>query len=361
MEGIRGKVLSVILVSAILLSGCGNDLAESIRQTEEGLETEEITAEQEAAETEPEAEEEPEEKTAEETEDMGNELYNTYVDINNIMVDRFADVIASYFEDVDYQEEFVPLIEDYGCLSNVSTFYAAMDKANELLEKTPEMDALDEAYLELYPVMRELAETLDEVEEYTDMMSYVDDDYAKGKEYHAIIWKDCNEYETLGNRFIEELTVVATVRRNEDLERLKEEGYEITYSFVKLIQTAQEIQAAIYEQDLDDSRLLELDIEQLQPLYDQYVEEVRICLDYMEDEEAMYEEGYPIKSAYYGIFGDCVKESKTALTELFERVKNQEALDEFELNSGFAADGSIRKFDETVSEIIDNFNSMLNY
>ena len=26
MEGIRGKVLSVILVSAILLSGCGNDL-----------------------------------------------------------------------------------------------------------------------------------------------------------------------------------------------------------------------------------------------------------------------------------------------------------------------------------------------
>lgn len=58
------------------------------------------------------------------------------------MVDRFSDVIASYFKYVDFREKFVPLDEDYWCLSSVSTFYTKMDGAKEFAEQKKEKDKL---------------------------------------------------------------------------------------------------------------------------------------------------------------------------------------------------------------------------
>ncbi|NBI70751.1 DUF3829 domain-containing protein [Clostridiaceae bacterium] len=338
------------VIAAALASGCGTkDVLNSMRPSEAAAETSENT----------EAEEETiSEDDAEEAE---SELYNTYIDVNNVMVDRFSDVISSYFRYVDFQEEFVPLQDDYWCLSNISTFYEHMDDANELAQQKTDKTSLDNAYLELYPVMRDLAEALDEVYDYTDMKSYLDDDYAKGKELHARIWSDYASYETLADTFINELSVVADQKRDENLERLKEEGYEATYAFTKLITTGQEIQTAIYEQEIDDSQITSLNIEALQPLYDQYVEEVQTCLNYLADTNIMEEEGYPTHSAYYSSFERNIRESKTALTDLFQRVRDQKGFESYELNSAFAADGSIENFFDTLSNIIDDYNRLINY
>ena len=43
---------------------------------------------------------------------------------------------------------------------------------------------------------------------YTDEDSFLEDDYAKGKELHAVVWKSCNEYEPLGTDFVEKLSTV---------------------------------------------------------------------------------------------------------------------------------------------------------
>lgn len=338
------------VIATALASGCGTkDVLKSMQSTEAVSETSESTQ----------AEEET--LSEEDADEAESALYNAYIDVNNVMVDRYSDVISSYFRYVDFQEEFVPLQDDYWCLSNISTFYDHMDEANELAQQKTDKTSLDRAYLELYPVMRDLAEALDEVYDYTDMKSYLDDDYAKGKELHARIWNDYASYETLAETFINELSVVADQKRDENLERLKEEGYEATYAFTKLITTGQEIQTAIYEQEIDDSQLTSLDIEALQPLYDQYVEEVQTCLNYLADSEAMENEGYPTMSAYYSSFERNIRESKTALTDLFQRVRDQKGLESYELNSAFAADGSIENFFDTLSNIIDDYNRLINY
>lgn len=307
---------------------------------------------------------ENEEPALSDEEALEYELYNLYIDINNEMVGWLDEVISSYFEAVVYQEEFELYEENtdyYWCLSNSSAFYDDMESAKTLVEEKSDKDALDKAYINLYPVMKELAQTLDEVAEYTDLKSYADDDFAKGKEYHAAIWANYEQYAALAEAFIDELTTVADAKSREELEMLKAQGYEATYALVKMITTAQEIQTAIYGQEIDDSQILELDIEALQPLYDQYVEEVQTVLDFMKDEDAMYEEGFPIKSASYNLLKDDIRDSKTALTDLFERVRNQESLSEFELTSGIPADGTIAQFDEALSNMIDNYNRTLNY
>jgi len=355
-----------VTAAAVLMTGCGeknfqdnlkgveswkeaeSELAELAAQTETG----EMQAETAAYPTETEEGEEA-------GEDFELELFNTYVDINNIMVGDLDNVLSGYFDYVGYQEEFVLEEEDYWCLSVISTFYEYMEQARELAEQKTEKSELDQAYLNLYPVMKELAETLDEVEQYTDMLSYVDDDYEKGRELHAVIWKDLQEYEILGNEFINQLAVTAEARREDSLQRMIEGGYEATYAFNMLILTAQDIQDAIYEQGVSDENLMELDLEALQPLYDRYVEAVETALECMEDEDAMYEEGYPVNSAYYSLFDDAIKESKVALTELFRRVKEQTPLEDYEIE--FELEGSLSYFYGTISEIIDDYNEMISY
>ncbi len=384
-----GQSFCAAMALTLLLCGCtgspngksddGNDSSENSTpaQTEtvktEDANTDESgesdTSEKEATEKESDgdggnADNENEETVLSDEEALEYELYNLYIDINNEMVGWLDEVISSYFEAVVYQQEFELYEEDtdyYWCLSNASSFYDNMESAKALVEGKSGKDALDKAYIKLYPVMKELAQTLDQVAEYTDLKSYVDDDFAKGKEYHATIWEKYELYVALAETFIDELTTVANARSLEELEMLKEQGYEATYALIKMITTAQEIQAAIYEQGIDDSQVLELDIESLQPLYDQYVEEVQIILDFMKDENIMYEEGFPVKSASYSLLESDIQDSKVALTDLFERVRNQEALDEFELNSGIAADGTIAQFNESLSNMIDNYNNTLNY
>ena len=359
----KQKILFFCLAAAFMSITAGCDAKEVFQTALSEMSSEQTASEETVSEEVSSEEELTKTQALKEQEDaaIASELYNTYIEVNNTMVGRFGDVLTSYFKYVEVQEEFVLLDEDYWCLSNISTFYESMDRAYELANQKTQKDELDEAYLELYPVMRELSSTLDEVYQYTDLKSYVDDDYAKGKEYHAIIWKDYTQYETLSAAFIEQLSSVAYEKRMEDMQSLKEAGYEGTYSVMKLITTAQEIQDAIYAQGIDDSRLIELDIEALQPLYDQYVEEVQICLEYLADENAMAEEGFPTNSSYYSFFEDAVGKSKLALTELFQRVEKQDPVDEFYLDSYFPDDGTIANFDDTVSDIISNYNSMLGY
>lgn len=358
------KAVCLLLISAMMLCGCRN--AAEKKNTKEtsgeaydaGTEGEDSGVEKKEKDSsednvKPTEEKAGERENADHAEVDENELFNLYIEINNEMVDYFADVIGSYFECVEFQEEFVPLKEQYQCKSNKGMFYEEMDKAHDMAQKKQQKDDLDEMYLALYPVMRELAETIDCLEGYTGS--------EKGKEYHAIIWKDYKEYETLSDEFIFKLGERADARREEALEQLEAEGYKGAVAFIRFIMAAQEMQREIHEQVEDDSQILELDLEILQPLYDQYMETAGTCLTLMEDRSEMYREGFPVQSGAYNLIDGSIEDSREALTELFERVRNQEPLKEFELNSAFAADGSIRKFDEAVSDMIDNYNDMLSY
>lgn len=146
-----GKVFCTVLTLSLLLCGCadspaGSDNAKNDNETaqaEKGSEeksTEETDTDKNAnEETDVEADftngENFESVETDDAQELENKLYNVYIDINNEMVDYFNTVIASYFDYVDFQEEFVLSQDDYWCMSNISTFYDDMETANKLLEK----------------------------------------------------------------------------------------------------------------------------------------------------------------------------------------------------------------------------------
>ena len=320
-------------------------------------------AEEEAAgaEVQETEEQEEEEEPAELTEEEEQELYNLYIKINNTMVGRLGESLGKYFEYIDYQEEFTMLKEDYFVYSISDSFFTDLDRADELVAKKQEKSGLDEAYTALSPVIRELGTILNEIYAYTDEDSWQEDDYAKGKELHADLWQCSGAYETAGADFLEQLDSVASDQRAEDLAQMQEEGYVVTYSIVKMISTAQEIQTAIYEQGIeDDSMMLQLDIEALQPLYDQYMEETEAVLGYLKDEEALSNEGYPTMSAYFVTIEDAVENSAEELKEIFRKVAEQEEPKDFSIVNPFTVDGSIAGFDSKVSAMIDDYNRMIN-
>ena len=324
-----------VAVLSFGISGC--DSAIPIPGLGIGKEAEEETTKEETTE-----EETTEEETTEEETEAGAAAddytkYNAYIDVNNMMLDRYE--------------------EDYWCNSLGDYYIETIDEAYALVDQKPEYPELDKAYKDLYPVMRELMEDLDAVHEYTDLKSYLDDDYAKGEELHAAIWKNVNLYFILSDTFYEEMNEVADEQREIDLAAYKEEGLMAHYYSMKVLVTAQEIQSAIYDQGVTDENIIELDIEALRPLYDQFVEEVEECLKYFNDDDQLAKEGY------YGIsslYTSALKDTKVSLSELFKRVEEQRPLSEVDWMSHEAIPrtGTIREFESELSDLIDEYNRL---
>ncbi len=348
------KVMTVLAAFGVMVlsAGCSGKTPVAAESQESQTETQE--------ETEP-AEEEEEAPTAL-TEEEEQDLYNLYIKVNNSILGSVDSSLGRYFSYIEYQEEFVKPDGYYDCYSISEYDFESLKEADELVAKKPEKDELDEAYLALSPVLQELGTVLNEVDAYTEEESYTEDDYAKGAELHAEIWKNCETYENASMGFVAVLNEVAAEQRAADMEKMKEEGYEVTYAFVKLISTAQEIQTAVYEQGIeDDSMMLELDTEALQPLYDQYMEESQAVLGYLGNEEALRNEGYPTQSAYYMTFKEAVENSVEELKEIFRKVAEQEPPKDFSIANAFMVDGSISGFNSKVSAMVSGYNQMINY
>lgn len=342
---------AALAVTTLGLTGCGVGKGLSKVISEAGSEEENT---QEAEET------QEGDRTVEkaESEEVNYDKYNAYIEVNNMMLDRLDLVIGSYFEDVEFQEEFVLIEEEYWCNSLGDYYLDILDAAYEYTEQKPEYPGLDAAYRELYPVAYELIQVLDEVHEYTDMKSYLDDDYAKGKELHAVIWEKINLYFALGETFMNELDAVANEQTALDLATYQEAGYMAHYYAMKTLLTAQEIQAAIYAQGVTDENLIELDIEALQPLYDQFVAEIEECLKYFNDEEQMAAEGWYYDTSDF--YTSALKDTKVALSELFQRVKEQEPLTEMDwmVHDSIPRSGTISNFESELSGLIEEYNRL---
>ena len=306
--------------------------------------------------------EEEEEAPAGLTEEEEQDLYNLYIGVNNSILDSVNRSLSRYFNYIEYQEEFVKPDGYYDCYSISEYDFESLQKTDELVAKKAEKSEMDEAYIALSPLIQEIGAVLNEIDAYTEEETYLEDDYAKGAELHASLWKSYEAYDAASMDFVAILSEVAADQRAQDMEMMKEEGYVVTYALMSMITTAQEIQVAIYDQGIeDDSMMLDLDTEALQPLYDQYMEEVETVLAYLEDEEALRNEGYPTQSAYYMTFKEAAENSAEELKEIFRKVAEQEPVRDYSIANAFMVDGSISGFNSKVSAMITDYNRMINY
>lgn len=304
--------------------------------------------------------EDEEDKAESWMEDDERELYNLYVQINNVILGHFGDSIGKYFEYVEYQEEFSVLEEDYFCYAVPEDFFGNLDRADALLERKEEHVEVDEAYLALSPVVRELGEILNEVYAYTDEDAFLEDDFAKGKELHARLFESCTEYEALAKEFVDKIQLLSDEKRQENLAKMKEDGYEVSYALMQMLSTAQEIQGAILAQGIeDDAKLLELDTKALEPLYDRYQKEVTAVITYLEDHEALEKEGFPANSISYLTFQEAAEDSLKELEIMFQNVAEQKQPGSYGAGNTFVTEGTLAGFYNKVTTMIDEYNRII--
>ncbi|MDE6566814.1 MAG: YiiG family protein [Lachnospiraceae bacterium] len=302
----------------------------------------------------------------EEAEELEQELYNTYINVNNFMVGRLQDSLERYFKYVDIeQEEFTLLDADddyFTCYSLASHNIEELNTAYEMASAKSDKSALDNAFLNMYPSISVVVSTLNDIEEYTDMKSYLDDDYKRAQEYHTTLMEALVDYFDAGDLFIEELTAIADARQAEALEQMKAEGYEVFYAINMVIDLANDIEEELFNQDVWDENILDMDLEKIQPLYDEFVENVEAVLEYSKDESKLASEGVPIHSAYWSSFLRDMKDTKTSLTEVLQKVKDGKELSSSDLLiTSIAGNCSLSSFDTGLSAMINDYNHFISY
>lgn len=317
-----------------------------------------LTKETDAKEIETEKETEP--AWSEENE---SELYNGYIDIYNHMVGRLNDSVNRYFSYVQYQEEFALVDDrtDYDNYSISESDIEEIESAYSLLEGKTEKSELDEAFLQLYPYLTKLIGCLNDINSYTEMKSYLDDDYAKGKDQHSALWTDLNEYEPAAETFGNVLTEVEKSQQAESLQKLKDEGFDTLYAVNVMLYSVQAIQEELYNEGIYDENILDMDIAKIQPLYDDFIKNVDIVLELSQDEASLTEEGIPLHSAFWGTFLESMKKTKLSLTEVLQKVKEGTPLTEFDTVITIEGNCSLSSFDEGISNMIDDYNNFIQY
>lgn len=297
------------------------------------------------------------------SEEQEQELYNSYIEINNFMLGRVQDSLERYFNYVDIeQEEFAlldPSYDYFDCYSLSEYDIKEIENAYELVNLKDDKDKLDEAFLTMYPSLTLLISTLNDIETYTEMKSFLDDDYAKAKEYHTALMGALAEYADAGDVFMDELDVVATEHQNAAYAQMKEEGYEVLYAMNMVIDLANDIEEELYEQGVWDENILDMDLEKIQPLYDEFVANVDALVSYDSDEEKLAAEGIS-KYGWWDSFIRDLKDTKVSLTEVLQKVKNGEELSQSDLMiTSIAGHCSLSSFDEGLSSLINDYNNMI--
>lgn len=341
----RKRIVILGTACALALSGCQGSVTSALKNSAAVTETVE--------ETKPAWSDENELK-----------LYNTYINIYNYMVGRLNESVNRYFEYVDYQEEFTLLNsndKDYYIYSLSKSQIEELDHANAQLEEKGEKSALDNAYTAMYPSLKQLMECINDIYEYTDMKSYLDDDYAKAKELHTVLLTSLDSYTTTAETFETELLVEESKRREASLQRLKDEGFETLYAINIMLDSVQKLQEELYVQEIYDDNILDMDMEKIQPLYEEFTASVDAVLAASNDESKLAEEGIPIHSAYWSSFLRNMKETKTSMTKVLQKVKEQTPLSQSDTLITMPGNCSLSSFAAGASAMISDYNRFIEY
>ena len=266
----RFILTALVLFLVVSLAGCGQkEVSSSSREESESALQEENEETREEEETKESA------KAEEETippEQMDLIKYNYYVDLNNDIVE-IVDSINYYYEVVDYTEEF-SLLPDTG----LTYGYRVYGKNTDILDDCLQLADMDPDYGELDTMVKDMEEPLRALMEafsnISDSYDYADNQYAKAKEYHAIVYANADAFIELGYEFMDAIEEMGASRIAEEEERMKEEGNLIIYNASRAISIGREVLNVAFDQGVNDENLTDLDLTEIKALYDELVQVV---------------------------------------------------------------------------------------
>ena len=259
------KGLALLTLSGLLLlSGCSSD-GKDPESTQ--------SAAPAATETQPAATEtaEPTAPTAEDLgltpEEMDLVKYNIYVEMNNEIVE-VLDNLYSYYEVVEYADEFAFVPDTpYEYKYDISPFDSSLvDDALLVAEMEPAFETLDELTVQIAEPMRALMDTFDDIYSCYD---FSDNQYAKAKEFHAIIQANVDTFESLAYTYMDAVDVLAVERTAAEEQKMLDEGRTIIYNASHAITVTQKLLDECYQQGVYDDNIQDLDLTPIYPLQEE--------------------------------------------------------------------------------------------
>ncbi|MCM1027463.1 MAG: YiiG family protein [Roseburia sp.] len=308
-------------------------------------------------------------QAAELDEREAQKLYNNYIEINNHMVGELNDALTQYFSEVNIESETFEFVKEninnYFCYYPHSARYLGYaEEAYEAASGKSEKDALDQAYLDLYPSLQRLITVLGEIHAYTDDDGFLEDNFAKSQEQHTALMEALAEYLTYGDAFLNELGTVASQREREELEEMKEAGYEVLYALNMAMFSAEDLYNELYRQGIGNENVLDMDLTLVQPLYDEFTSYVDQVLQYDQDKEALKQEGLYVTvdgMRNWGFFVTALQNTHKSITAVLEKVQAGESLDMIAIRLSGSGNASVSSFAEGLSEVIDCYNDLVAY
>ena len=360
----KKKILSTLIATVLIfsLTACQGPSLPGDRSAGDGADSLSLPPKTMGTETDSQADS-PERELSD---DEAQELYNAYIDINNAMVGRIYDSLNRYFTYVDYESEEFKLLDEngeyYDCYSISSTIINDVETAYEIVSRKSNKDALDQAFLDMYPYISSLMPTLNEISDYTSSnKTYLEDGYAKSQEQHTALLSVVYDYLDTGDIFQTELSAVAQQRHMENLERLKADGYVVLYALNMVMDYAEEIEYELYNQGVWDDNILDMDLTTIQPLYDAFSTYVDTVLVYSEDDEALRAEGLG-NSGNLSLFVMYMKSTRESISKVLAKVEKGEPLSQSDtMITSLAGQCNLSSFAEGISNMIDTYNRLISY
>ncbi len=356
------KTAVLLLLLTLALSGCGKKAdtpssgnADNSGTTKDTEDSRESDPGQEAG-TSDDAEDEdasPEDENSGESEYTPEEMdlikYNYYVDLNNDIVE-ILDSIDYYFWVVEDAEEF-SLIPDSGYTYGYQIYGVNSDIIDDCLQ----LADMDPDYGELDSLVKEMAEPLrvlmDTFLEINGSYDYADNQYQKAKEYHAAIYGVIDTFLPLGEQYMDSMSALGDSKTAEEEAQMKAEGRLIIYNASRAISIGGQIMDVIYDQDVTDENITDLDLTEINNLYQELVTVVGEFDAATADTEQLVKESLSNSTPFDGLYDSLIQ----ALEWMIKQVESGQPLD---LSGSGAPLGSIGHFSETLDKCIDRYNSV---
>lgn len=283
-----------------------------------------------------------------------NALFSYYQEMDIDWVRNIQSSIDRYYKYTELQEEFSLKGKDYD-ISHISEYDLKNAKrVYEMLQEKEDQDELDHAFLEVYPSMTNLMQVINKIEEYADLKSYVDDDFAKAKEYHKELWDTYQQY----TQYIDAFRSIYDRESRERLDRVQKEAQEsgqtARYEATCALKAAKALSDEMKAQGLKDKNILDMNLDTMQPLYEEFLQHVNAVMEEPAEDSALSESG--VMNGYlWEDYVDAVKDTKTSMTLLLQTVKDKKTTS----SSSIAGNNSIVSYEVGLRDMMRYYDRML--
>lgn len=293
---------------------------------------------------------------------IDTEKYNAYITLSNYMNGWLHEAVTIYFKEFGIKEE-IAIDKDFDSFQTFPILQGHKDDVEKSLEyasKKPSFGAADDSMKALCPKLKELMDTLNEIENYYNTKSFVDDDFAKGKELHKRLYSQYNEYVILAEKFFSDFDVITQQKKQEDLEDLKKSDYMIRHYAMSIVMRAQDIERSFYDTGVNDSNILDYDVNKYKEKYDLLTEDINKFMEYSKDDERLKKEGLE-GNAFVGSFKGDVERMKVTATDIMQILETKDTSINSDTKGKVTTGGQnapLEYFSRKVSSMIDSYNNM---